>query len=98
MPFFHGVFSAAAVAGSGGAALAAWADWSTRPHSALVAGVAMVLVAVFARGLPRVGAERTRKRETTSPSADSVPHPARTRRPTTDAPDPPHDEHRAPTA
>ncbi|MET9427228.1 MFS transporter [Streptomyces sp. NPDC003036] len=58
MSFFHAVFSTGAVAGSAGAALAAWADWGTRPHFLLVAAVALVLVAVFGRHLPTVGAEQ----------------------------------------
>ncbi|MET9801799.1 MFS transporter [Streptomyces sp. NPDC006368] len=62
MSFFHAVFSAGAVAGSAGAALAAWADWGTRPHFLLVTGVTLVLVAVFGRRLPKVGAEETGKR------------------------------------
>lgn len=88
MSFFHAVFSIGAVGGSGGAALAAGADWGTRPHFLLVAALALSLTAVFARYLPKVGAEQTKKSSASATEEEAAadaaagnkraaPHPAR---------------------
>jgi fucose permease len=58
MSFFHGVFSVGALAGAGGAALAAAVGATTGPHFAVVAVIGLVLLARVTRSLPRIGEDR----------------------------------------
>lgn len=73
MSFFHGIFSVGALTGAGGAALAAGIGWVTAPHFAVVAALSLTLLAVFARAIPKIGAEQDTANEPRTGSGGPAP-------------------------